>query len=303
LLDYDDATVLEEMRRVASMIDSPSITQREFNKHAKVSSVFLRRRFGSWRQALERAGLGDRYTGRPVSEKMRNQIARNMTEDELLDEIRRVACDLGTDCLSQENFNAVSRINAKSIINQFGSWKSALEKVGLHLSRHGRRHSDDDYFENLLAVWTFHGRQPRLRELNDAPSMITAGAYEKKWGTWKKALVAFIERVNSDTTASDQNDNEATSSPLRRKTTKRKRNVRSIPIGLRYNVLRRDRFRCVLCGASPAIDVGCILHVDHLVPVSRRGKTEMDNLRTTCQACNLGKSAKIESEKGWLPTR
>lgn len=61
---------------------------------------------------------------------------------------------------------------------------------------------------------------------------------------------------------------------------------------LRYEVMRRDGFRCVLCGAS-AKD-GARLHVDHIYPVSKGGKTVMNNLRTLCDRCNLGKSDKIE---------
>ncbi len=61
---------------------------------------------------------------------------------------------------------------------------------------------------------------------------------------------------------------------------------------LRYDVLKRDNFRCVLCGMSSKD--GAILHVDHIVPVSKGGKTEIDNLRTLCEKCNIGKSNKIE---------
>ena len=62
--------------------------------------------------------------------------------------------------------------------------------------------------------------------------------------------------------------------------------------GMRYDVMKRDGFRCVLCGMS-AKD-GAILHVDHIIPVSKGGKTTMDNLRTLCEKCNIGKSNKIE---------
>lgn len=59
---------------------------------------------------------------------------------------------------------------------------------------------------------------------------------------------------------------------------------------LRYDIMQRDGFRCVLCGRS-AKD-GVQLHVDHIIPVSKGGKTEWSNLRTLCQDCNLGKSNK-----------
>ena len=61
---------------------------------------------------------------------------------------------------------------------------------------------------------------------------------------------------------------------------------------LRYDILRRDGFRCQICGAT-AKD-GVKLHVDHIIPVSKGGKTEPQNLRTLCDRCNLGKSNKIE---------
>ena len=62
---------------------------------------------------------------------------------------------------------------------------------------------------------------------------------------------------------------------------------------LRYDVMQRDGFRCQICGAT-AKD-GYKLHVDHIIPVSKGGKTEMNNLRTLCERCNTGKGAKIES--------
>ena len=61
---------------------------------------------------------------------------------------------------------------------------------------------------------------------------------------------------------------------------------------LRYDVLRRDGFKCVLCGSS-AQD-GVKLEVDHIHPVSKGGKTELGNLRTLCDRCNRGKSNKLE---------
>ena len=60
---------------------------------------------------------------------------------------------------------------------------------------------------------------------------------------------------------------------------------------LRYNVLKRDNFRCQICGATQAD--GVKLHVDHIIPVSKGGKTHLTNLQTLCERCNIGKSNKI----------
>lgn len=59
---------------------------------------------------------------------------------------------------------------------------------------------------------------------------------------------------------------------------------------MRYDVLRRDGFKCVRCGRGR--EDGVKLHVDHIVPVSRGGKSTMDNLQTLCEDCNCGKGNK-----------
>jgi 5-methylcytosine-specific restriction endonuclease McrA len=63
---------------------------------------------------------------------------------------------------------------------------------------------------------------------------------------------------------------------------------------LRYKVLCRDRFRCQICGRSPAKDFGVEIHVDHIIPWSKGGTNTEQNLRVLCFDCNLGKGAKIE---------
>ncbi len=66
---------------------------------------------------------------------------------------------------------------------------------------------------------------------------------------------------------------------------------RGITNSKRYDVLRRDKFQCVLCGASGN---NANLEVDHIVPITRGGTDEISNLRCLCFKCNRGKHAKIE---------
>lgn len=62
---------------------------------------------------------------------------------------------------------------------------------------------------------------------------------------------------------------------------------RGIKKSVRFAVLRRDRFRCVYCGATASEKR---LHVDHVYPRSHGGSDEMDNLVAACDECNIGKS-------------
>jgi RNase P/RNase MRP subunit POP5 len=55
----------------------------------------------------------------------------------------------------------------------------------------------------------------------------------------------------------------------------------------RFEVFKRDGFRCVYCGATP--NEGA-LHADHVTPVAGGGTDDVANLVTACASCNLGKS-------------
>ncbi|MCL2029306.1 MAG: HNH endonuclease, partial [Deltaproteobacteria bacterium] len=66
-----------------------------------------------------------------------------------------------------------------------------------------------------------------------------------------------------------------------------------VKAGMRWQVMERDDFKCVACGAPGGKD-GAILEVDHIIPRSKGGKDTMDNYQTLCQRCNIGKSNKSQ---------
>ena len=63
---------------------------------------------------------------------------------------------------------------------------------------------------------------------------------------------------------------------------------KSISKKRRFDIFKRDSFRCQYCGDTPP---NALLHVDHIVPVKNGGQNDPDNLITSCQRCNLGKGA------------
>ncbi len=56
---------------------------------------------------------------------------------------------------------------------------------------------------------------------------------------------------------------------------------------LRFEVLKRDNFTCQYCSSKPP---KVPLEVDHINPVSKGVKNDIDNLITACFDCNRGKS-------------
>lgn len=295
LVDYSDESICAEIRRVAASEPNGVLTKRLFDVRSRVSASTVCKRFGNWRAALERAGLSDRYSGKTVSGKMLSQSARSMSDEEVIAEIQRVASHLGKTAYTYEEFNDHSSISYSTVLSRFGSWRTAVERAGLSVSNHGRRYTDDECFENLLSVWTHFGRIPQYREMGLAPSCVGGKAYIKRWGTWNRALAAFVERANSEAPeappTSDLRISEQQSEGSVRVVAVPEAERREVRLGLRYRILKRDGFRCVVCGRSPAVTPGLELHVDHIDPFSAGGKTVAENLRTTCSDCNLGKGA------------
>ena len=62
---------------------------------------------------------------------------------------------------------------------------------------------------------------------------------------------------------------------------------------LRESIKTRDNFTCRNCGNSTSIEPNLLLEIDHIVPVSKGGRTIEDNLQTLCWKCNRAKSDKI----------
>ena len=64
------------------------------------------------------------------------------------------------------------------------------------------------------------------------------------------------------------------------------------PAFTRFNVFLRDRFSCQYCGDRDD------LTFDHIVPRSRGGHTDWDNLVACCHGCNNRKGDRLPEEAG-----
>lgn len=59
---------------------------------------------------------------------------------------------------------------------------------------------------------------------------------------------------------------------------------------LRQEIFERDGYTCVNCGSTEKES----LEIDHIMPISKGGKTEPSNLQTLCRNCNIRKGNKID---------
>jgi hypothetical protein len=237
--------------------------------------------------------LGHLYVGQTVSQKMKQQPARDLSNDDLIAELKRVHALVGKPYLTTDDFNRHSITSEDAIRIRFGGFHKGLKAAGVPKRPYKlRRFTDTQCFENLATVWTHFGRAPQYREMFEPPSTIQGKTYVERWGTWRKTLMAFVEWANSEGELGETGPegDQPTAEP---KAVSQKpgaeADCREIRPGLRFRVFLRDRFRCVACGRSPATHLNIELHADHRQAVANGGKTTLENLQTLCQDCNLGK--------------
>jgi 5-methylcytosine-specific restriction endonuclease McrA len=128
----------------------------------------------------------------------------------------------------------------------------------------------------------------------------------ERFGSWIKAMHAFClerEKRENDNAIFHNVKNERIENKIKEKPFQREENLkeevhnyiimktsRTPSLRLRFQVFRRDNFRCVKCGRSPAMIPGLELEADHIKPYSKGGETIFDNLQTLCKDCNQGKA-------------
>jgi hypothetical protein len=261
-----DELLLEDLVRVAKLLKTAKLSRRMYDGQGRFCADTFCNRFGSWRAAVEKAGLSPRSY-------------RKISEGELVADIQRVRKLLNVERLSASAYVPYGKFSKVIVYRLFGTWEAAATAAGVKASLH-RPHSSAELLDDLAQLWERLGRQPKYDEIGFPRTKFSVAVFERRFGSFEKALLAL---------ARYKNGTEAVVSAGRSGVRVHK-TPRTVNWRLRYQILSRDRFRCCACGRSPANDAGVKLHVDHIVPWSRGGETTMENLQTLCERCNGGKS-------------
>ncbi|NCS99753.1 HNH endonuclease [Candidatus Parcubacteria bacterium] len=205
---------------------------------------------------------------------------RPVSSDDLLNDLRSVSESINSQKITQKEYVKLGKFDVSTFVNRFGSWNEAVNKCGFK-SGNIVNYSDENLFENILNIWQQKGKQPVRRDLNTSPSKISQSPYNRRFSSWAVAMKSFVEYMNNKGVVN------VAYTEISEKQVKQGRDPN---LRLRFQVLKRDNFSCVKCGNSPAKNQEVILHIDHILPWSKGGETEIQNLQTLCDRCNLGKS-------------
>lgn len=203
---------------------------------------------------------------------------RDVPDEELLADLNRVAIELDRNRVTIDEYNERGRFHSTTLTRRFRSWFAATDKAGLRRTRN-LNIPNEELFANLVELWTSLGRQPRYQDLKPGTSRFSSGTYEKRFGTWREALAAFVHWANEGELSSALGGSAKKAGG---------RTPRNINWRRRSLVLMRDGAKCQFCGAGPSD--GVRLHVDHIKPWSKGGETVLENLQILCNVCNIGKS-------------
>ncbi|MCL4551761.1 MAG: HNH endonuclease [Bacteroidetes bacterium] len=270
--------LLDDLVRVAKLLNTQTLTKNQYEEYGNYHSTTFHRRFGSWLNAIEKAGLDAQRKNKKISEK------------DLIKDLKKVAKKLHQDSVSVADYVKYGNYSSSSVSQRFGSWNNSLKASGLKIAKFSKI-EDEDLFRNIEEIWQHKGKQPRYSDISKPYSKYSSGTYEKRFGSWRKALEAFSEFMNSE-----EKEQKSFEKKLHKiDTTKNNRafehkTKRNISWRLRFLVMRRDNFKCVIDGRSPATHNSITLEVDHIIPWSKGGETVIDNLQTLCSICNSGKS-------------
>jgi hypothetical protein len=200
--------------------------------------------------------------------------------DAIVRELQRLGGVLGKATLSKRDIDSHGRLSSSVVMKRFGSLRRALQESGLTPVRFTKA-TDEELCSILIELWTQtlekFGRSPYRRELRTFGFPVSSDTYMRRFGTWNKALLAAAGSVSSP-------DDVVNVPILNQMPASESESRKSLSIRKRFFVLKRDRYRCCICGRS-----GVELEVDHRLPAAQGGSDALDNLQTLCFDCNRGK--------------
>lgn len=113
--NLSDEELLQDLKQVALKIDKETVTIAEYNQNGKYHCTTLTRRFGSWFNCLEKAGL------KPSRSKL------NISEEELFSNLEKLWQHFGRQPKYHEVVRPLSKYSAGTYGYRFGTFYNALE--------------------------------------------------------------------------------------------------------------------------------------------------------------------------------
>jgi hypothetical protein len=144
------------------------------------------------------------------------------TRQEILQEIQRVARELGRDSLTLREFTSRSRFSETKILYHFGKWNDAVTAAGLQTNPADAPPpapdslSDEDLLAEIGRLWQQSTTRPTTQTMNSAGAY-SDSPYRSRWGSFPKAVDEYVRRygepVMEGTTAKEPSTTRTQAQP------------------------------------------------------------------------------------------
>lgn len=128
--------LIADLKRIALKLNKTALNRTDNDEHGKYGTTTYIRRFGSWFNALEKAGL----------EKTRTPM--NLPEEELFKNLEEIWIKLGRQPRYAEVQKPLSKYHVGTYENRFGTWRKALEKFVAYIN-HEESASSEEAIKNV----------------------------------------------------------------------------------------------------------------------------------------------------------
>jgi len=275
-MKYTDEELIEELHRVSEEYydNGYRVSKNDMEEYGNISTATYSNRFGSWSEAIEKAGLSD--------EEVKD---KKIDKGKLVSEMNRLSekyCDGGSP--SQKIMEEHGKYSVPTYYNRFGSWNEALEECGFELNTILGA-TDEEVLNEIKRVSEKYcdGNTPRQED------MIKHGKwyrdiYLERFGSWSEA----VEKAGFEANTPYEFIKSGSKNPLWREdkgygdSWKRQKK----------KALKRDNYRCRVCLKSES-EIGRKPSVHHIKPKyewdvknNHERMNSLENLVCLCVSCH-----------------
>lgn len=123
--------LINDLKRVAKELNKTAVSRTEYDERGKYGTTTHLRRFGSWFNSLEKAGL----------EKTRTPM--NVPEEELFKNLEEIWIKLGRQPRYAEVQKPISKYHVGTYENRFGTYRKALERFVAYINNEDEASSEE----------------------------------------------------------------------------------------------------------------------------------------------------------------
>lgn len=118
-----------------------------------------------------------------------NEYHRDVPEEELLEDLKRVAEIIGTGRLSRSDYQKHGKFGTTTIERRFGGWNSAIIRIGLVVIETGNQKretlvDEDSFFEDMRQVAVDLGKESITTGEYDQFGRFSRSGCCRKYGSW-----------------------------------------------------------------------------------------------------------------------